>query len=205
MGFNGEIVVFRSQADPKELGRFIGTEHHVIRSVWPLNGDWRAIYIRPYAEPYEYDDEWLAELSATTDAPVLACWVFESDVAHIRGLSSAGAWDCWLNLRYAASMLVEQGLDDDGPDLMEQDDPADAFDRYRSKHFEEESARLTREIPLAARKAAAWAEQAGYAVPAEPIEALLRAPRELFIQWGFFKLLYRLGLTDTDFDPNAED
>lgn len=204
MGFNGEIIVVRSQAAPRSLGPFIDTQGHEVRTDRPLRDAWRALHVRPFAEPYEYDDDWLAEVSANTGAPVLACWVFESDLAHIRGLSSAGVWDCWLNLPYAASMLVEDELEQVAPGLLEEGDP-DALDRYRSEHFEEESARLTREIPLAAQKAAAWAEQAGYSVPAEPIEELLRAPRELSIQWGFFKLLYRLGLTDTDFDPKAGD
>lgn len=109
---------------------------------------------------YEYDDDWLAEVSATTGAPVLACWVFESDVAHIRGLSRTGKWDCWLNLSYAAGMLVEQSLEEVASALLDEGEP-DALDRYRSEHFEEESARLTREISLVAQKAAAWAEQAG--------------------------------------------
>ena len=165
---------------------------------------WRAIHVRPFAEPYEYDDDWLAEVSVTTGAPVLACWVFESDVAHIRGLSTAGRWECWLNVSYAASMLVERELEEAAPALLDEGGP-DALGLYRSKHIEEESARLMREIPLAARKAVAWAEQAGYTVPVEPVEELLRAPVEVFIQWGFFKLLYRLGLTDTDFDPETGD
>jgi hypothetical protein len=204
MGFNGEIIVVRSQANPQDLGRFIGTEDHQVRGDWPLSSGWRAIHVRPWAEPFEYDAEWLAEVSATSGAPVLACWVFESDVAHIRGLSSVGTWDCWLNLPYAASMLADQALDEVAPALSDEGGP-DVFDRYRSERLAEESARLTREIPLAAQQAAAWAAQAGYTVRAEPIEELLRAPREQFVQWGFFKLLYRLGLTDTDFDPEAED
>ncbi len=203
MGFNGEIIVVRSQANPEDLGRFIGTVGHDVRGDWPLSGGWRAIHVRPWVEPYTYDYEWLAEVSATSGAPVLACWVFESDVAHIRGLTSVGTWDCWLNLPYAASMLAEQALD--GAAALNDEGGPDVSDHYRSQRLAEESARLTREIPLAAQKAVAWAEQAGYAVRAEPIEELLRAPRELFIQWGFFKLLYRLGLTDTDFDPDAED
>lgn len=203
MGFNGEIIVVRSEVTPRALGPFIDTESHPVRGDWPLRNGWRAIHVRPFAEPYEYDGAWLAGLSATTGAPVLACRVFESDLAHIRGLSSAGDWDCWLNLPYAAGMLVEQGLEEVAPALLEGE--PDALERYRAQRFEEESVRLTREIPLAAQKAAGWAEQAGYAVPAEPVEELLKAPRELFIQWGFFKLLYRLGLTDTDFDPEADD
>ena len=204
MGFNGEVIVVRSQASPEDLGRFIGTVGHDVRFDWALSGGWRAIHVRAWAEPYSYDHEWLAEVSATSGAPVLACWVFESDVAHIRGLSSAGAWDCWLNLPYAAGMLAEQAVDEAAPALNDEGAP-DVSGHHHAERLAEESARLTREIPLAARRAAAWAAQAGYPVRAEPIEELLRAPRELFIQWGFFKLLYRLGLTDTEFDPDAED
>lgn len=203
MGYNGEIVVVKSQASPRDLGPFIDTETHHVSHDWPLQHGWRAIHVMPYAEPCEYDNDWLAEVSARTGAPVLACWVFESDLAHIRGLSSAGTWECWLNLPSAASLLVEQGLDEVVETLLEEGD--DAFDRYRSEHYELEAARLTHAIPSAAQKAAAWARQAGYTVAAEPIEELLRAPRELQVQWGFLKLLYRLGLTTTDFIPDDGD
>jgi hypothetical protein len=169
MGFNGEVIVVRSQASPEDLGRFIGTVGHDVRFDWALSGGWRAIHVRAWAEPYSYDHEWLAEVSATSGAPVLACWVFESDVAHIRGLSGAGIWDCWLNLPYAASMLAEQALDEAAPALNGEGDP-DVSDHYRLERAAEELARLTREIPLAAQQAAAWAAHAGYTVHAEPIE-----------------------------------
>jgi hypothetical protein len=99
---------------------------------------------------------------------------------------------------------VEQGLEEVRSRSARRGEPG-ALERYRLERFEEESARLTREIPLIAQKAAVWAEQAGYSVPAAPVEELLKAPCDLFIQWGFFKLLYRLGLTDTDFDPEADN
>lgn len=201
MGFNGEIIVVRSDAEPEKLGRFIGTEGHEIHGDWPLIDGWRAIHVRPYAEPYKYDDEWLAELSANTGAPVLACWVFESDVAHIRGLSGAGAWTAWLNVPYAAYMIVQEALREIDTELFEAGGQ-EAIDGYLAQHCPEAQAHLESEISLVSRQAAEWAAQAGHSVPAEPVEELLNAAPEVFVQWGFFKLLYRLGLMETDFDPD---
>jgi hypothetical protein len=43
----------------------------------------------------------VAELSQTAAGPVLACLVFESDTAHIRGISEAGHWEALLNAEHA--------------------------------------------------------------------------------------------------------
>lgn len=148
----------------------------------------------------KFDDYWLAEAAELTGAPVLACWVSAGEVAHIRGVSKAGEWDTWLNLPHAATMIVDELLDDVADDLYEEGGQ-EAVARFRAVQRREMLNRLEYELPLAARKAAEWAAEAGYRVPAGPIEELLSARREDFVQRGFFDLLYRLGLRETDDDP----
>lgn len=192
MAFNGEIVVVR--------GSVGGTEEHELVAEWPLKDGWRALHLDP-GDDDKYDDEWLAETSAATGAPVLACWVLDGDVAHIRGVSGAGDWDAWLNPPSAARMIAQDVFDDVIADLAEEEDGLEAVDRLLATQSKEMLARLESEIPLAARKAAEWAAQAGYRVPADPIEDLLSARLEAVAHWGFFRLLYRLGLRETDLDP----
>lgn len=199
MGFNGEIVVVQGGARPADRGAFIGVKDGEFLAEWPLKDGWRAIHVEP-SEDDKYDDYWLAEALEVTGAPVLACWVSGGDVAHIRGLSGAGDWDTWLNLPRAATMIVDELLEDVAEDLAEEGGQA-AVDRFRSVQRREMLNRLEYELPLAARKAAEWAAAAGYRVPAGPVEDLLSARRETSVQWGFFQLLYRLGLRETDFEP----
>lgn len=197
MGFNGEVVVFRSAAEPRDIAPLVGTETHELLDVWPLKDGWRAMHIRPYAQPYKYDAEWLAATAENTGAPVLACWVFESDVAHIRGLShGAGAWEAWLNIPYGAEMMTRDTVIEEWLEL-----PQPEADRLWTRTVEAAAERMAAGIPSAAMRAAEWAGQAGYAVPAGPIEELLAGPTELFVEVGFFKLLVRLGLAEADFDP----
>jgi hypothetical protein len=204
MGFNGEIVVVQGGPRPADRGAFIGVQEDEFVAEWPLRDGWRAIHVEPSEASGDdkYDDYWLAETSELTGAPVLACWVSGGEVAHIRGVSGAGDWDTWLNLPQAARMIVDELLEDVADDLAEDGGQA-AVDRFRAVQGREMLTRLEYELPLAARKAAEWAAEAGYRVAAGPIEELLSARREALVQWGFFKLLYRLGLRETDYVPEG--
>jgi hypothetical protein len=200
MRFNGEIIVVRCGRS-SDCASFIGIREHELGTEWPLRHSWQAIAVSPQDEPYKYDRAWIAEIATITGAPVLACWVSEDRVAHIRGLSDAGGWDAWLNPRYAAFLAVQEILEEIGGELYEEGGRA-AIDRYLAERCPEVFARLEAAIPEASRRAAEWAAQAGFEVPVGPIEDLLSAPRESFVQQGFFELLDRLGLRDGDLVPD---
>jgi hypothetical protein len=202
MGFTGEIVVVQGGTRPADRGAFLGVRDDEFVAEQPLRDGWRAIHVVPADEQDKYDDYWLAEVFELTGAPVLACWVFDSEVAHVRGVSKAGEWDTWLNPPYAATMIVRELLEDVGEDLFE-DGGQEAVDRFRTIQTREMLNRLEDEIPLAARKAAEWAAEAGYRVAAGPVEDLLSARPEAVVEWGVFKLLFRLGLRESDFVPEG--
>ena len=92
MGFNGDVVVFRSSAELSELAPHVGGDEHPVYLTWPYSDGWQAVHVRHFEQPYEFDERWIADLMDRTGAPVLVCNVFESDVAHVRGASSAGTW-----------------------------------------------------------------------------------------------------------------
>ena len=91
MGFNGEVLVGRGAGFVGALNQFWNWDEEV-SSDWPLRDGWRAVHVRTPA----FGDE-LAEFAEVVGEPVLACWVLESDMGHIRGISAAGQWEAWLN------------------------------------------------------------------------------------------------------------
>ena len=151
------------------------------------------------ASGLQFDDE-LDELAETADYPILACWVFESDTCHIRGIGAAGRWDAWLNSGYAARLHAWNIVNDElGGDLHEGGSLAD---HARANRLEAEiAARLETERPDAARAVAAWATQSGQHSDVTRIEAILATPWKPQAQRGFFTLLAQLGIAEEEPGP----
>ena len=207
MGFNGDVVVFRSSAELSELAPHVGAERHPVSSTWSYSGGWQAVHIRHFDEPYEFNEPWIAELMARTGAPVLVCNVFESDAAHVQGVSSAGTWEAWLDHGSAAVRLgaerwnafMEEFIANDDNDDGEPLDPpyhmVEVFEREAAESLELGRAQC-------AQDAVRWAAAAGREIPVEPIMQLLAAKRDPFVQTLFFRLLIHLGIDDRP-DPEV--
>ena len=85
MGFNGDVVVYRSPRALAEFDPSVGTSHHAVFGEWEGKDGWRITHVRHDADPVEYDRGWLTRLAEATGHPTLVCNVFESDVARMRG------------------------------------------------------------------------------------------------------------------------
>ncbi|GAA2013219.1 hypothetical protein GCM10009839_04850 [Catenulispora yoronensis] len=189
MGFNGEVLVGRGEAFIGAIDRFWNWYEEVLAD-WPLRDGWHAVHVRTPA----FGDE-LAELAQAVDGPILACWVFESDLGHVRGISDAGQWEAWLNPAYAAQLHAMTAVDEENSDGSY---PSGTPRRQaRREQLEMEyAAELDADRPAAARAAAAWAAQSGLHVDAAHLEEILATRWELFAQRGFFAMLAVLGLAD---------
>ncbi|MYW02581.1 hypothetical protein [Streptomyces sp. SID3343] len=182
MSFNGDIVVLRGETSLVDLAPDVGGETHPVYSEWRYAHGWCAVHVRHFAAPRGYDRAWLTALAAATGSPVLVCSVFESDVAHVQGLSGADYWEGWLDPGTAASRLA-------GDRLVRAHGRGD-WARYR----DQAAAWLEQDRPRVAQAAVRWAAAAGHTVPAGPIAELLGLRRDPFVEDLFFHLLTRLGL-----------
>ncbi|MGW1995543.1 hypothetical protein [Embleya sp. NPDC001921] len=182
MGFNGDIVVLRAQTPLTDLAPFVGGNGHPVYGEWSYLDGWRAVHVRHFEDPYAFQGPWLTDLAARTGSPVLVCGVFESDVAHVQGLSGTHFWEGWLDPGTAASRLAQ--------DRWERAGGRGDFARYR----DEAAAWLEEDRPRVAEAAVRWAAAAGYEVRPEPVLELLALKRDPFVERLFFDLLTRLGL-----------
>ncbi|MET7299493.1 hypothetical protein [Embleya sp. NPDC005575] len=182
MGFNGDIVVLRARTPLPDLAPHVGGNGHPVYGEWSYADGWRAVHVRHFEDPYAFQGPWLTDLAARTGSPVLVCGVFESDVAHVQGLSGTDFWEGWLDPGSAATQLAG----DRWNRARQQGD----FARYR----DEAAAWLEEDRPRVAEAAVRWAAAAGYRVRPEPILELLGLKRDPFVQHLFFDLLTCLGL-----------
>ena len=189
MGYNGEVLVGRGDAFEAAV-RAMWDWDYDVRSFWPLRDGWHAAHVRDPAE-----DEELEEFARAVGGPVLACWVFESDMGHIRGVGPGGTWEAWLNADYAAHLRAGEVV---GDEMAEGTDPfGSPADQARLALLTEEyTAELLAERPAAVRSAVAWAGDAGLRADAERIGEILADPWRPQAQRGFFTLLTELGLRD---------
>ncbi|MFE3197345.1 hypothetical protein [Embleya sp. NPDC059237] len=184
MGFNGDIVVLRADTPLADLAPYVGGEGHPVYAEWAYRDGWRAVHVRHFEDPYAFQGPWLTDLAARTGSPVLVCGVFESDVAHVQGLSGTHFWEGWLDPGTAASRLAQNRWDRGGG--------RGDFARFQ----DEAAAWLEQDRPRVAEAAVRWAAAAGYEVRPEPILELLGLCRDPFVEQLFFTLLDHLGLTE---------
>ncbi|MEU0936428.1 hypothetical protein [Embleya sp. NPDC005971] len=182
MGFNGDIVVLRARTPLADLAPYVGGNGHPVYGEWTYADGWRAVHVRHFEDPYAFQGPWLTDLAARTGSPVLVCGVFESDVAHVQGLSGTDFWEGWLDPGSAATQLAGNRWNRAGQH--------GDFGRFR----DEAAAWLEEDRPRVAEAAVRWAAAAGYRVPPEPILELLSLQRDPFVQHLFFELLTCLGL-----------
>ncbi|WP_406281079.1 hypothetical protein [Embleya sp. NBC_00896] len=185
MGFNGDIVVLRAEAPLADLAPFVGGNGHPVYGEWSYAGNWRAVHVRHFEDPYAFQGPWMTDLAARTGSPVLVCGVFESDVAHVQGLSGTDFWEGWLDPGTAASRLAQ--------DRWNKARQRGDFARYR----DEAAAWLEQDRPRVAAAAVRWAAAAGCEATPEPILDLLSRKRDPFVEDLFFDLLDHLGLVPT--------
>lgn len=198
MGFNGDVVVYRSPAQLSQLDPAVGGEDHPVYGEWAGNDGWRIVHVRHFELPGAYEREWLEAVAAATGAPVAVCNVFESDVARLRGSSKSGYWEGWLDpvstSVHLASGRMEQLADEAGQDVYF---VGGEFGDHRMYEALAEGvlADLARDRPALAEAVAAWALDAGYAVPVQDVVRQLERRREPFVQQLFFELLELIGLS----------
>lgn len=198
MGFNGDVVVYRSPAPLSQLDPLVGTEDHPVYGEWAGNDGWRIVHVRHFELPVEYEREWLEGIAGATGAPAAVCNVFESDVAHLRGYSKSGYWEGWLDPVSTSVSLacrrMQELADEAGQDVYfvggEFGD-----DRMYESLAGGVLADLARDRPAVAEAVAAWALDAGYAVPAQDVVRQLERRKEPFVQHLFFELLDLIGLS----------
>jgi hypothetical protein len=197
VGFNGDVVVFRGPAALPELDPAVGTARHPVYGRWAGADEWQAVHVRHFEEPYAYERTRLEAVAAATGGPVAVCHVFESDVAHLCGLSKSGYWEGWLDpvstLVYLASRRMEELADAAGQDAYF---VGGEFGDHRLYESLAEGLRsdLDRERPAVAEAVAAWAADAGYVVSAEDVVRQLERRKDPFVQDLFFELLELIGL-----------
>ncbi len=196
MGFNGDIVVLRSERPLSAHTPYADTPQHLTGTTWNYLEGWRAVHVRHYEAPSTYADAWIAELAQATQAPVLVCHVRESDVAQVRGSSGAGWWEGWLDPESASSTIAAERYSAfmeenyEGVDSMQNVDLGQLITGWEAEAL----LTLERERSTAAHAAVAWAAAAGHSVPVEPVEQLLARSREPFVEDLFFALLNALGM-----------
>ncbi|WP_406282276.1 hypothetical protein [Embleya sp. NBC_00896] len=176
MGFNGDIVLVRATRPLADLAPHVDTERHPARVLWESSGGWRATHVRHDDDPYAFERSWMEALAAKADSPVLMCWVFEAHVAHVQGVSAAGAWEGWLNPGDAAAHLAVSRLELEaartGTDVFGPD--GDFLDPGRYAELRDEVVGvLDRARPRVAAAAVRWAEAAGRIVRADAVERVL--------------------------------
>lgn len=194
MGFNGDILVGRGERFLSALNEFWNWDKEVAGD-WQFRDGWRAVLVRTPA----FGDE-LDAFARAVGGPVLACWVFESDMGHIRGVGATGKWEAWLNPAYAAHLRASSVVDHEiGGGLYPDGRPED-FAR-----LEQLEARFTAELadgrPDAVRAVVRWAGECELRPDAARVERILAEQWEPFAQRGFFALLTELGLRE---EPDVE-
>ncbi|WP_030172170.1 hypothetical protein [Streptomyces sp. NRRL S-813] len=190
MGFSGHLVFARSERPLLEAPLFNSTDPGLRDDVheWqPRPGGWQTLQL----EQGIWADEYLSTLVEWTGAPACVADVSDSSVALVTGLDTNGnRWQAWLNLDYAAALLVEEPEDVDDVSLW-----------ITTPEFEEaighKRAELDAEVPADAKGALVWASAAGAQAAAQQprIEELLRA-RETFVEELFDALLDELGFPE---------
>ncbi|MYV98042.1 hypothetical protein [Streptomyces sp. SID3343] len=176
MGFNGDIVVVRAAAPLSELAPHVDTERHRARLLWEAGDGWFATHVHHADDPYAFERPWMTALAAKAASPVLVCWVFETHVAHVQGVSDEGEWEAWLNPGDAAAHLAMSRLELEsarsGEDVFSDRGELSRPERYAELR-DEVVAGLGRARPRVAAAAVRWAAAAGRIAFAAPIEDVL--------------------------------
>ena len=197
MGFNGDIVVLRGPKPLAELTPFVGTSGHPVEDELAGVDGWRFVYVRHFDHPYSYDLGMLEELFAATGEPVMVCNVFESDVAYIQGLSSAGYWEGWLDpgsaAVYQAGRMLDDAARESGAQVFDANGNFVNPELYASL-IQECADTMTRERPEVARAVVDWAADAGRTVALEAVAEHLGLTREPFAEQLFLDLLDVIGV-----------
>jgi hypothetical protein len=197
MGFNGDIVVVRGARPLSEFAPHVDTAAHPARTMWESPDGWTTTYVRHEDDPYAFERPWLEALAAKADSPVLVCWVFETHVAHVQGVSEAGAWEAWLNPGEAAAHLAMGRLE-----LEAARTGADVFDGGGELRRPERYAQLRDEVgevldrarPKVVDAAVRWARAAGRAAAAEAVDLVLARNQGESGLYVFGLLADRLGV-----------
>ena len=197
MGFNGDVVVYRSPLAPADLDASVGTSGHPIFGEWTGNDGWRVVHVRHDDDPYEYDREWLTGFAAATGHPVLVCNVFESDVARLRGVAGALFVDGWLDPDAATHALAGHWFQKIADEMNE--DPYYVGGEFGSKQFYDALAvevrgALDRARPDVVEAVVAWARANGYDVASEEVDRHLQRKATPYVESLFFDLLRLIGL-----------
>ncbi|OPC80950.1 hypothetical protein B4N89_08320 [Embleya scabrispora] len=176
MGFNGDIVVVRGARPLSEFAPYVDAAAHPARTMWESPDGWTATHVRHDDDPFAFERPWVAALAAKADSPVLVCWVFETHVAHVQGVSEAGEWEAWLNPGEAAAHLAMSRLELEaartGDDVFDRD--GDLLRPARYAELRDEVAEvLTRARPKVAAAAVRWARAAGRPTTRPAIEGVL--------------------------------
>lgn len=204
MGFNGDVVVYRSARALSEFDSSVGDASHPVYGEWTGNDGWRIVHVRHFDDPAEYERPWLERLADETGAPALVCNVFESDVASMQGVSKAGYWEGPLDpastMVTVASRRLEELACEAGQDVYfvggEFGD-----ERLYETLAGEVRAELDRARPGLAEAVVAWAEDAGQAVRVADVISHLERRKSPCAEHLFFELLDLLGLTGSRLEP----
>ncbi|GAA4991295.1 hypothetical protein GCM10023205_74080 [Yinghuangia aomiensis] len=115
----------------------------------------------------------LAPLVAETGAPVLVAHLVDSDTAYLEALGpESGAWEGWIEAYFA---------------------PEYAADRLVGDALNELADRLAAELPERAKRAVAWAVEAGWAPDYDQVLAAMRA-KETFAEDQLMNVLNAMGM-----------
>ncbi|WP_034263310.1 hypothetical protein [Actinospica robiniae] len=197
MGFNGDVVVYRSPHALADLDASVGTSGHPVFGEWTGNDGWRVVHVSHDDDPGEYDREWLTDIAEATGHPVLVCNVFESDVARLRGVAGALFVDGWLDPDAATHSLAGCWFQKLADEVNE--DPYYVGGDFGSEQFYDTLAAevrgaLDRARPDVVEAVVAWARAAGYDVATEDVDQHLQRKREPYVEDLFFELLQLIGL-----------
>ncbi|MFI0938508.1 hypothetical protein [Streptomyces sp. NPDC021020] len=167
MGFNGYLVLGRTQEAVTELFDFPPSAEMNVYEPADYPDGWRVMGLRPYPNENLIGDDQVRHVADITGAPALVCHVFLSDYAIVRGCAPGGeVWSAELNVRLAveAGVLEEFGVtqDDDGLTAAEWQECVDAV----TARWEADRARML-------DHALSWAAAAGHEVdPAGVMEVV---------------------------------
>lgn len=197
MGFNGDVVVYRSSCALSDLDSSVGTMEHPVFGEWAGNDGWRIVHVRHDGHPFEYEQEWVKRLAEATGFPALVCNVFESDVARLRGVAGSCFVDGWLDPDSATHSLAGGWFQKLAEEVGE--DPYYVGGDFGNEQFydalaAEVRAALDRARPDVVDGLVAWARAAGYDVAAGEVDRLLQRKRTPCVEDLLFELLKLIGL-----------
>ncbi|MGW1994417.1 hypothetical protein [Embleya sp. NPDC001921] len=197
MGFNGDIVVVRGARPLSEFAPHVDTAAHPARTMWESSDGWTATHVRHEDDPYAFERPWLEALAAKADSPVLVCWVFETHVAHVQGVSEAGTWEAWLNPGEAAAHLAMGRLEVEaaraGAEVFDDDGELRRPERY-ARLRDEVGEVLDRARPKVVAAAVRWARAAGRAAGEGAVDLVLARNQGESGLYVFGLLADRLGV-----------